>query len=84
MGLGSWLLPSRGRSKRLDRQASSVARDPYSQVVTAGGRVLTVVGRGRTMQDARAAAYRAAEAIVFTGCRYRTDIGAPDAPGGRR
>ncbi|MEU0548229.1 phosphoribosylamine--glycine ligase [Micromonospora sp. NPDC005979] len=47
-------------------------RDP----VTAGGRVLHVVGSGETLNEARDAAYRAAEHVQFPGCRYRRDIGA--------
>ena len=44
------------------------------QVVTNGGRVLGVVGRGDTLADARTAAYAGAELISFDGMRYRTDI----------
>jgi len=44
-------------------------------VVTAGGRVLTVVGRGPTYANAMATAYRAAEMITFDGVQYRHDIG---------
>ncbi len=44
------------------------------QVVTNGGRVLGVVGRGDTLAGARAAAYSGAEMISFEGMRYRTDI----------
>jgi phosphoribosylamine--glycine ligase len=43
--------------------------------VTAGGRVLTVVGRGPSYQDAIAVAYRAVAAISFDGMQFRTDIG---------
>jgi phosphoribosylamine--glycine ligase len=43
-------------------------------LVTAGGRVLNVVGLGRDVAGARAAAYRAAETIDFAGKHYRTDI----------
>jgi phosphoribosylamine--glycine ligase len=45
------------------------------EVVTAGGRVLTVVGRGPSYQDAIVVAYRAVEQIRFDGMQYRTDIG---------
>jgi len=47
-------------------------------VLTAGGRVLTVVGRGRDLPTARARAYAAAEAIQFDGRYMRGDIGAQD------
>ncbi len=46
-----------------------------ARVVTSGGRVLTVVGQGDTIEDARAAAYRRVETIHFENARYRSDIG---------
>jgi phosphoribosylamine--glycine ligase len=45
------------------------------QVVTAGGRVLTVVGRGPDYASAMARAYEAVGRISFEGMHYRTDIG---------
>jgi phosphoribosylamine--glycine ligase len=48
-------------------------------LVTGGGRVLTVSGRGATMEDARAKAYANVERIRFDGVHYRRDIGAPKA-----
>jgi hypothetical protein len=45
------------------------------RLVTNGGRILGVVGRGATLADARVAAYGGAEKISFEGMRYRTDIG---------
>jgi phosphoribosylamine--glycine ligase len=42
---------------------------------TAGGRVLTVVGRGADLDAARAAAERAASAISWPGLQRRRDIG---------
>jgi len=44
-------------------------------LVTAGGRVLTVVGRGATYQDAIDTVYDAASKISFEGMQYRHDIG---------
>jgi len=44
-------------------------------VVTAGGRVLTVVGRGASYQDAIDVAYRAVGQVRFEGMQFRTDIG---------
>ncbi|MCA9850632.1 MAG: phosphoribosylamine--glycine ligase, partial [Dehalococcoidia bacterium] len=46
------------------------------RLVTAGGRVLCVVARGATMEDARARAYDNVRRISFEGAHYRTDIGA--------
>lgn len=45
------------------------------RVVTAGGRVCTVVARGESVDAARALALAAAEEIRFPGRRYRRDIG---------
>jgi phosphoribosylamine--glycine ligase len=45
------------------------------QLVTAGGRVLTVVGRGQSYSDAIETAYRAASRIQFEGMQFRHDIG---------
>jgi phosphoribosylamine--glycine ligase len=48
------------------------------EVVTAGGRVVTVVGRGDTLAEARCRSYANAERIEFTGCYLRRDIGADE------
>ena len=53
--------------------AGSARRDGV--IVTSGGRVLTVVGRGATYADAIERAYRAVEHISFPGRHMRTDIG---------
>ncbi len=55
------------------RHAGTAARD--GAVVTAGGRVLTVVARGAGFAGAIAAAYAGVRAISFDGMQYRTDIG---------
>ena len=44
-------------------------------LVTSGGRVLTVVARGRDFRAAREAAYGAAAHITFDHAHYRRDIG---------
>lgn len=44
-------------------------------IVTAGGRVLTVVARATGFAQAIAAAYAGVRAISFDGMQYRTDIG---------
>jgi phosphoribosylamine--glycine ligase len=46
-----------------------------NQLVTAGGRVLTVVGRGATHRRAIDVAYEAASHIAFEGMQLRRDIG---------
>ena len=44
------------------------------RIVTNGGRVLGVTGRGPTVAAAREQAYAGAERIAFEGVRYRRDI----------
>ena len=46
------------------------------RLVTAGGRVLTVVGRGDTQNDAARIAYLAASKVSFNRMHLRRDIGA--------
>ena len=53
--------------------AGTAMRD--NRVVTAGGRVLTVVGTGSGYQEAIDRAYQAVAAISFDGMQYRRDIG---------
>jgi phosphoribosylamine--glycine ligase len=53
--------------------AGTTVRD--EAVVTAGGRVLTIVGRGGTYEDAIARAYGGVARISFEGMQYRRDIG---------
>ena len=54
--------------------AGTAAKD--GQVVTAGGRVLVVAGRGATLSEAARQAYAAADRISFEGKTLRRDIGA--------
>lgn len=44
-------------------------------VVTSGGRVVTVVGRGASYRDAMAKAYAGVECITYDGMEFRRDIG---------
>jgi phosphoribosylamine--glycine ligase len=53
--------------------AGTSTRD--GRLVTAGGRVLTVVGRGDTFADAIERAYAGVAKISFEGMQYRRDIG---------
>ena len=53
----------------------AATRMQNGQLVTAGGRVLTVVGRGATYPEAIDVAYRAAGCIHFDGMQFRRDIG---------
>jgi phosphoribosylamine--glycine ligase len=53
--------------------AGTARRD--NRIVTAGGRVLTVVGRGSSHREAIETAYRSAAHITFDGLQMRRDIG---------
>ena len=48
---------------------------PDAPVVTAGGRVLTVVGHARSYEEAIDRAYEGVSRITFDGMHYRRDIG---------
>jgi phosphoribosylamine---glycine ligase len=60
---------------------AGTTRNQGHDVVTAGGRVLTVVGMGTSIPEARLHAYAAAEQINFEGAFYRRDIGASESSG---
>jgi phosphoribosylamine--glycine ligase len=53
--------------------AGTTQRD--ADIVSAGGRVLTVVGRGTSHREAIDVAYRAVEKVHFEGMQFRRDIG---------
>ena len=53
----------------------SGTRQEGAHVVTAGGRVLTVVGIGPTYDGAMKTAYGAVDRIAFDGRQFRRDIG---------
>ncbi|GHU64553.1 phosphoribosylamine--glycine ligase [Clostridia bacterium] len=50
-------------------------KNEAGEFVTAGGRVLGVVGRGKTHDEARTHAYEAVSKISFDKASYRSDIG---------
>ncbi len=55
---------------------AGTAHSTRGDIVTAGGRVLSVTALGHDAADARAAAYAAADMIHFDGRQLRTDIAA--------
>ncbi len=55
---------------------SGVAADAAGRLVTAGGRVLNVVGHGADLATARARAYAGVAEISWAGMQFRTDIAA--------
>ena len=54
---------------------AGTSRRDDGTLVTAGGRVLTIVAAGRTLAQAREKAYRNVERVRFQGMHYRRDIG---------
>jgi phosphoribosylamine--glycine ligase len=55
---------------------SGTAIAPDGMLVSAGGRVLNLVGLGGTLDEAREKAYAAARRVRFAGAQMRTDIAA--------
>ncbi|CAN5519224.1 phosphoribosylamine--glycine ligase [soil metagenome] len=60
---------------------AGTARRPDGAVVSAGGRVLAVVGTGPDLRAARADAYEKVASIRLPGSHFRTDIGLAAADG---
>ena len=54
--------------------AGTVPGAKPGEVLTSGGRVLTVAARGGTLAEARAKVYANVPRIKFKGCQYRKDI----------
>ncbi len=55
---------------------AGTAEDAAGRLVTAGGRVLSVVGLGADLASAREVAYDRVRGISWAGMQYRTDIAA--------
>ncbi|MGG5257720.1 phosphoribosylamine--glycine ligase [Phycicoccus avicenniae] len=53
---------------------AGTTRDADGVLVSSGGRVLTVVGRGSSLAQARARAYAAVDAVGLEGSHHRRDI----------
>lgn len=60
---------------------AGTATDDDGSLVSAGGRVLAVVGLGADLEDARERAYAGMELISLEGGQYRTDIAGKAARG---
>ena len=58
---------------------AGVAEGQGGRPVTAGGRVLTVVGEGGSLAEARERAYSRLSGLSFQGAHWRTDIAAAGA-----
>jgi phosphoribosylamine---glycine ligase len=72
-----------GREGIMVFHAGTAAR-PDGRVVTAGGRVMTVVASATTFEGAIEKAYDAVREIQFEGMQYRSDIGRKAAEGLRQ
>ena len=61
---------------------SATTRSPEGSLVTDGGRILTVVGRGPDLASAQGIASAAADRVTFAGVQRRRDIAVavPDGP----
>ena len=60
---------------------AGTSRRDDGEVVSSGGRVLSVVGTGVDLPSARVAAYRVLSSIRLPGSHFRTDIGLAAAQG---
>jgi phosphoribosylamine--glycine ligase len=63
---------------------AGTALDGRGRLVTAGGRVLTLVALGPTLEAARRRVYDNVERVRFDGCQYRTDIGLAESSAERQ
>lgn len=54
---------------------TTTSSENREQILTAGGRVLSVAALGETIQQARSKAYAIVKNIHFDGCQMRRDIG---------
>lgn len=62
----------------MDRDVSVIhsgTKIENGKLVTNGGRVISIVAKGKTIQEATKKAYDNIEKITFDGAHYRTDIG---------
>jgi phosphoribosylamine---glycine ligase len=55
--------------------SAGIEHDREKEFITSGGRVLNVVGRGKTLSEARDMAYTDIKKINFEGIYFRKDIG---------
>lgn len=63
------------RARRIAEIYANGIAKANGSFVTTGGRVLTVVGRGKSLSEARERAYSALKEIKFPGMRFRNSIG---------
>lgn len=68
-------LQDAGKTALIFHAGTSLDND---SIVTSGGRILTVVGQGKTISRAREIAYEAVKHVRFDGVSYRKDIASFD------
>jgi len=66
-----------GASDKSAVRHAGTAYNKAGELVSAGGRVLNVIGTGATLADARDAAYSVLSEITLPGGHYRSDIALP-------
>ena len=66
-----------GASDKSAVRHAGTAYNDAGELVSAGGRVLNVIGTGATLADARDAAYSVLSEITLPGGHYRSDIALP-------
>ena len=66
-----------GASDKSAVRHAGTAYNEAGELVSAGGRVLNVIGTGATLADARDAAYSVLSEITLPGGHYRSDIALP-------
>ncbi len=66
-----------GASVKCAVRHAGTAYNEAGELVSAGGRVLNVIGTGATLADARDAAYSVLSEITLPGGHYRSDIALP-------
>ena len=55
-------------------KSSMSSSDNSTQFLTNGGRVLTIMASGESIENAREKAYLGVNKVTFSGAHYRTDI----------
>jgi phosphoribosylamine--glycine ligase len=72
---GKWISGLSEAAERDDVQIfHGGTRRVNDEIVTAGGRVLSITALGSTLEEARIRAYETVSQIHFDGCQYRRDI----------
>tara|TARA_Y100001968_G_C19454366_1_gene771493 strand:+ start:17061 stop:18392 length:1332 start_codon:yes stop_codon:yes gene_type:complete len=63
------------KEKQIQLFHAGTDRNPEGEVITSGGRVLSIVAQGRTFDEAFSIAYKGLKNVDFKDMQYRFDIG---------